>query len=82
MHARLACEVDEREKLEQRCRYITHPAVSPERLSLTPQKNIRYRLKTPYRDGTTDVVFESLGLMAWPAELVPTTPRVNLTRFH
>ena len=27
------------------------------RLSLTTQGNIRYRLKTPYRDGTTDGVF-------------------------
>ena len=46
------------------CRYITRPAVSTERLSLTAQGNVRYRLKTPYRDGTTDVVFEPLDLMA------------------
>ena len=46
------------------CRYITRPAVSTERLSLTTQGNIRYRLKTPYRDGTTDGVFEPLELMA------------------
>ena len=46
-------------------RYITRPAVSTERLSLTTQGNIRYRLKTPYRDGTTDVVFEPLDKIAW-----------------
>ena len=40
------------------------PAVSTERLSLTTQGNIRYRLKTPYRDGTTDVVFEPLDKIA------------------
>jgi hypothetical protein len=34
------------------------------RLSLTTQGNIRYRLKTPYRDGTTDVVFEPLDKIA------------------
>ena len=28
------------------------------------QGNIRYRLKTPYRDGTTDVVFEPLDKIA------------------
>ena len=67
--------------LERLCRYITRPAVSTERLSLTPQGNIRYRLKTPYRDGTTDVVFEPLDFMARLAALVP-TPRVNLTRYH
>ena len=38
-------------------------------------------MKTPYRDGTTDVMFEPLDLMARWAALVP-TPRVNLTRYH
>ena len=79
LHAGVACEAHEREKLERLCRYITRPAVSTERLSLTAQGNIRYRLKTPYRDGTTDVVFEPLDFIARLAALVP-TPRVNLTR--
>ena len=77
----MASEAHEREKLERLCRYITRPAVSTERLSLTAQGHIRYRLKTPYRDGTTDVVFEPLDFMARLAALVP-TPRVNLTRYH
>ena len=81
LHAGVACEAHEREKLERLCRYITRPAVSTERMSLTAQGNIRYRLKTPYRDGTTDVVFEPLDFMARLAALVP-TPRVNLTRYH
>ena len=50
--------------LERLCRYITRPAVSTERLSLTTQGNIQCRLKTPYRDGTTDVVFEPLDKIA------------------
>ena len=81
LHAGVACEAHEREKLERLCRTITRPAVSTERLSLTSQGNIRYRLKTPYRDGTTDVVFEPLDFMARLAALVP-TPRVNFTRYH
>ena len=81
LHAAVASEAHEREKLERLCRTITRPAVSTERLSLTDQGNIRYRLKTPYRDGTTDVVFEPLDFMARLAVLVP-TPRVNLTRYH
>ena len=81
LHAGVASEAHEREKLERLCRYITRPAVSTERLSLTAQGNIRYRLKTPYRDGTTDVVFEPFDFMARLAALVP-TPRVNLTRYH
>ena len=47
LHAGVASEAHEREKLERLCRYITRPAVSTERLSLTAQGNIRYRLKTP-----------------------------------
>jgi hypothetical protein len=41
----------------------------------------RYELKTPYRDGTTHVIFEPVDFIAKPAALVP-KPRVNLTRFH
>jgi hypothetical protein len=38
--------------------------VAVERLSLTPQGNVRYALKTPYRDGTTHVIFEPLDFLA------------------
>ena len=55
--------------------------MSTERLSLTPAGTIRYRLKTPYRDGTTDILFEPLDFIARLVALVP-KPRVNLTRFH
>jgi len=63
------------------CRYIARPAIANERLSLTRQGNVRYRLKTPYRDGTTHVIFEPLDFIVRLAALVP-KPRVNLTRFH
>jgi hypothetical protein len=39
-----------------------------------------YTLKTPYRDGTTQVAFEPVDLIARLAALVP-KPRVNLTRY-
>lgn len=53
-------------RTERKCpaRYISRPAVSEKRLSLTPNGNIRYHVKTPYRDGTTRVIFEPLELMA------------------
>ena len=38
-------------------------------------------VKTPYRDGTTYVIFEPLDFIARLSALVP-RPRVNLTRFH
>ena len=39
---------------------ITRPAIAKKRLSLTSNGNVRYQLKTPYRDGTTHVIFEPL----------------------
>jgi hypothetical protein len=55
--------------------------VSVERLSLTAQGQVRYRLKTPYRDGTTDILLEPLDFIARLAALVP-PPRDHLTRYH
>ncbi len=50
-----------------------------ERLDLTAQGQVRYRLKTAYRDGTTHIVLEPLDFIARLAALVP-PPRVHLTR--
>ena len=60
---------------------ISRPAVSEKRLSLTSSGQVCYQLKTPYRDGTTHVIFNPLDFLARLAALVP-KPRVNLTRFH
>jgi len=81
LHAGVAARADQRQKLERLCRHISRPAISEKRLSLTPNGNVRYQLKTPYRDGTTHVIFEPLDFIARLAALVP-KPRVNLTRFH
>jgi hypothetical protein len=50
-------------------------------LSLTRGGNVRYALKTPYRDGTTHVIFEPEDFIARLAALVP-KPRAHLTRYH
>jgi hypothetical protein len=81
LHASVAASADERKKLERLCRYISRPAVVEKRLSLTPGGNVRYQLKTLYRDGTTHVIFEPLDFIARLAALIP-RPRANLTRFH
>jgi len=46
----------QRSRLERLCRQISRPAIAEKRLSLTPNGNIRYQLKTPCRDGTTHVM--------------------------
>jgi hypothetical protein len=81
LHAGVAAQAWKRDKLERLCRYISRPAVSEKRLSLTSAGNIRYQLKTAYRHGTTHVIFEALDFISKLASLVP-KPKVNLTRFH
>ena len=55
--------------------------MASERLALTASGQVRYTLKTPYRDGTTHILLEPLDLMARLAALVP-KPRMHLTRYH
>ena len=81
LHAGVAAKATQRDKLERLCRYITRPAIAEKRLSLTKQGKVRYELQTPYRDGTTHVIFEPVDFIAKLAALIP-KPRVNLTRFH
>ncbi len=81
LHAGVAAARHQRDKLERLARYISRPAVSEKRLSITANNKIRYELKTPYRDGTTHVFFEPLDYIARLAALIP-KPRVNLTRYH
>jgi hypothetical protein len=60
---------------------VSRPPIAVERLALIPAGQVRYQLKTPYRDGTTHIVLEPLELMARLAALVP-PPRMHLSRFH
>jgi len=81
LHAGVASKAHQRKKLERLCRYISRAAVSTKRIQMTAGGKVRYELKTPYRNGTTHVIFEPLDFIAKLAALVP-KPRVNLTRFH
>ena len=81
LHAGVSCEGHQKDKRERLCRYIARPAVAVPRLSLSSTGKVLYTLKTPYRDGTTQVAFEPVDFIARLAALVP-KPRVNLTRYH
>jgi hypothetical protein len=52
LHARVFANADKLDKLERLCRYISCPAMSEERLTMTDRGKVRYEFKTPYRDGT------------------------------
>jgi hypothetical protein len=51
LHAGVSTKAHERAKFECFYRYISRPPVAPDRLSLAAEGNVRYTLKTPYRNG-------------------------------
>jgi len=63
LHAGVSCEGNQKDKRERLCRYISRPAVAVPRLSLSSTGKVVYTLKTPYRDGTTQVAFEQVDWM-------------------
>ena len=57
------------------------PAICLEQLSVNSSGQVVYRLKQPFRDGTTHVLFSPEDFIARLAALVP-RPGCNLTRYH
>jgi hypothetical protein len=81
LHAGIAAKASQRDKLEHLARYVARPPLATERLALTEGGLVRLALKTPYRNGTTHVIFEPEDFMARLAALVPRS-RAHLTRYH
>jgi len=81
VHAGVSIRAEDRKGLERLLRYAARPPVAEDRLAQLPDGRLSYRLKTPWRNGTTHVIFDPLEFVARLAVLVP-APRVNLIRFH
>ena len=81
LHAAVRCGADDRQALEQLCRYITRPALANERVQTNAAGQVVLKLKTPWRDGTTHLVMSPLVFLQRLAALVP-RPRLHLIRFH
>jgi ribosomal protein S27E len=81
LNAAVACQAHERRRLERLCRYITRPAICLDRLSIHPDGRVTLRLKRPFSDGTTHILFTAEDFLARLAALVP-RPHHNLTRYH
>jgi hypothetical protein len=81
VHAGVGIRAEDRKGLERLCKYASRPPVATERLEQLPDGRLSYRLKTPWRNGTTHVTFEPQELLEKLAVLIP-APRLNLTRFH
>jgi len=81
LHAGLVVPAGQRERLERVCRYVLRPPVTQERIHLTDEGQVRWQLRQPWRDGTTDVVFDPVEFLGRLAVLVP-RPRINLILYH
>ena len=88
LHAGVHCEANDRQGIEQLCRYITRPAIANERLSINRDGNVVLKLKTAWRNGATHIVLTPMALrqaqdrlMQRLAALLP-RPALHLIRFH
>ena len=81
VHANVCIEAQDRMRLERLIRYAARPAVATERLTALADGRLLYRLKRPWRDGTSAVIFEPQDFMSKLAVLVP-APRAHLTKYH
>ena len=80
LHAAVVVPQNDRVRLEQLLRYAARPPFAIDRLEQLPDGRLSYRLKTPWRDGTTHAVFTPLEFIERLAALIP-TPRAHLVRF-
>ena len=81
LHAKVKVAACARQRLEKLCRYVARPPIAQERLSVIGDGRVLYRLKRPYRDGSTHVLFEPMVFLERLAALVP-RPRVHLVTYH
>jgi hypothetical protein len=83
LHAVVRCDADDRQGLEQLCRYITRPALANERVQTNAAGQVVLKLKTAWRDGTTHLVMSPLEFMqrlaAWATEGRPSGTRAPAT---
>ena len=63
LHADVAVPARDRRRLERLCRYVARPPLALGRLEALSDGRLAYRLKTPWRDGTTHVVMERRELL-------------------
>ena len=81
LHGAVAVAGEDRDRLEQLCRYLLRPPIAQERLALRPDGRILVTLKVRWRDGTTHLCFEPITLLERLATLTP-RPRINVVLYH
>ncbi len=81
LHAGVRIEAHDRAGREKLLRYCTRAPLSLERLSMTRDGRVAYRLQRPWRRGETHRVMDPVELLARLSALIP-PPRHPLLRFH
>ena len=81
LHANVWVPANDRAGLERLCRYVLRPPFAQERLRLRSDGRIALELKTAWRDGTRELVFEPLELLERLAAMTP-RPETNLLICH
>ena len=81
MHATTRIAAEDRTGLERLCCYVTRPPPAAGRLQCIDADHLTFRLKTPWSDGTTQLLLSPLELIEKLAALIP-PPRLNLVRYH
>ena len=81
VHAGVVASATDRKGREQLLRYCARPPLSLQRLSVTREGLVAYRLRKPWNPSRTHRVMTPVQFMARLAALVP-PPRHPLVRFH
>ena len=81
LNARVWVAGSDKEKLEKLIRYMARGPIATERLSESFPNLLIYKMKTPWRDGTTHVSFSYLDFIARLVALIPPA-KMNLVRYH
>ena len=81
LHANVWVSANDRAGLERLCRYVLRPPFAQERLRLRSDGRVALELKTAWRDGTRELVFEPLEFLERLAAMTP-RPETNLLICH
>ena len=80
VHAEVAIDGRDRQRIEHVLRYMARPPLALDRLSLRDDGRVVYRFKKAWRDGTHAVVLSPADFIARLCALVP-PPRFHLMRY-
>ena len=81
LHANVWVSANDRAGVECLCRYVLRPPFAQERLRLRSDGRVALELKTAWRDGTRELVFEPLEFLERLAAMTP-RPETNLLICH